>query len=149
MVRAIRCGKADPGVVMRQEDIERFIEKRRAKGDMVATRGRYEYGLNRLNSVLTADKCMYQDTLAKRQGIETGPVFITRKGTPIDRTNVTTSILQLSEFSQVPKDRATPRCPRKLYQTTKSGIEASVALLVEQAMERQLEEEQLSVGWEG
>ena len=35
-----------------------------------------------------------------------------------------------------------------MYQATREGIERNVALLVEQAQERLLEEEQLTVGWE-
>lgn len=95
-------------------------------------------------------ECLRRELLsyAERKGIESGSIFITKKGTPIVRTNITTSILQLSEFTQVPKEKINPRCLRKLYQMTKAGIEANIALLVEQAMDRQLEEEQLSVGWE-
>jgi integrase/recombinase XerD len=37
---------------------------------------------------------------------------------------------------------------RRLYFSTRAGIESNIALLVEQAMERQLEQEQLAVGWE-
>ena len=37
---------------------------------------------------------------------------------------------------------------KKLYQTTRAGIEANFDLLVEQAMECQLEAEQADVGWE-
>lgn len=40
------------------------------------------------------------------------------------------------------------RALRQLYKTTISGIEANFDLLVRQAYERQLETEQLSVGWE-
>ena len=35
-----------------------------------------------------------------------------------------------------------------MYQATREGIERNVALLVERAQERLLEEEQLTVGWE-
>ena len=37
---------------------------------------------------------------------------------------------------------------RKLYLSTRAGIESNITLLVEQALERQLEKEQFSVGWE-
>ena len=274
MKRAKHRGEADPGLVMAQEDIERFIEQWRAKGCMPATLERYRHSLNRLYSALPVDKRIRRGTLAKwqeeltqsglaantvnliisvcnswldfmdgrqyqhveqvepeeklqpeltrseylkllqvakvknkervyllvkvfattgihvqeldkitvetakagrlittaagvkqtirlpeclrkellsyarRKDVRSGPIFVTRKGTPIMRTNITTSILQLSEFTQVPREKINPRCLRKLYQSTKAGIEANIALLVEQAMDRQLEEEQLSVGWE-
>ena len=274
MRRSTHRGEADPGLAMKQEDIERFIEEWEAKGCMPATLERYRHSLNRLYNALPADKRIRRGTLAKwqekltedglaantvnlilsvcnswldfmdgrqyqhveqveleeklqpeltrgeylnllqvakiknkervyllvkifattgihvqeqdkvtveaanagrlvtmaagvkqairlpeclrrellsyakRKGIESGPVFITKKGTPIVRTNITMSILQLSEYTQVPKEKINPRCMRRLYQTTKAGIEANIALLVEQAIDRQLEEEQLSVGWE-
>lgn len=274
MKRSVHRGEADPGLVMTQEDIERFIEVWQEKGCMPATLERYRHSLNRLYDALPADKRIHRGTLAgwqekltqsglapntvnlimsvcnswldfmdgrqyqhleqveaeeklqpeltrseylkllevakvknkervylliklfattgihvqelpkvtveavkngklvttasgikqtvrlpqclqqellsyaKRKGIEEGTIFITRRGTPIIRTNITTSILQLSEFVQVPKDKINPRCLRKLYQTTRANVEANIAMLVEQAMERQLEEEQLSVGWD-
>ena len=85
---------------------------------------------------------------ARRQGIETGPIFLTRDGTPMSRSNVTTGIRQLCMAAGVAEEKGSPRCLRKLYQTTRAGIERSIALLVEQAQNRLLEEEQLTVGWE-
>ena len=46
------------------------------------------------------------------------------------------------------EEKGNPRCLRKMYQTTRDGIERNVALLVERAQDRLLEEEQLTVGWE-
>ncbi len=85
---------------------------------------------------------------AQRKGIRTGPIFLTRDGTPMSRTNVTAGIRQLCAAAQVPEEKGSPRCLRKLYQTTREGIERNIALLVEQAQDRLLEEEQLTVGWE-
>ena len=85
---------------------------------------------------------------ARRRGIGSGPIFLTRTGNPIARNNVTTAIRQLCAAAQVPEEKGSPRCLRKLHQTTREGIERSVALLVEQAQERMLEEENLSTGWE-
>lgn len=85
---------------------------------------------------------------AQRKGIRSGPIFLTREGTPMSRTNVTTGIRQLCAAAQVPEEKGSPRCLRKLYQTTREGIERNISLLVEQAQNRLLEEEQLTVGWE-
>lgn len=85
---------------------------------------------------------------AERQGIRTGPIFLTRERLPMSRSNVTTGIRQLCAAAGVAEEKGSPRCLRKLYQTTKEGIERSVALLVEQAQDRLLEDEQLSVGWD-
>ena len=57
-------------------------------------------------------------------------------------------IRQLCPAAQVPEEKGNPRCLRKLYQATREGMERQVALLVEQAQDRLLEEENLSTGWE-
>ena len=85
---------------------------------------------------------------ARRRGIRSGPIFLTRTGNLIARNNVTAAIRQLCVAAQVPEEKGSPRCLRKLHQTTREGIERSVALLVEQAQDRLLEEEQLTVGWD-
>ncbi len=85
---------------------------------------------------------------AARQGIRSGPIFLTRAGKLIDRTYAAQSIRRLCPAAQVPEEKGNPRCLRKMYQTTRDGIERNVALLVERAQDRLLEEEQLTVGWE-
>ena len=85
---------------------------------------------------------------AGRRGIRSGPIFLTRTGNPIARNNVTAAIRQLCAAAQVPEEKGSPRCLRKMYQATREGIERNVALLVERAQDRLLEEEQLTVGWE-
>jgi len=92
--------------------------------------------------------CRHLLAYAERKGIRSGPIFLTRDGTPMSRTNVTTGIRQLCVAAQVPEEKGNPRCLRKLYQTTREGIERDISLLVEQAQNRLLEEEQLSIGWE-
>lgn len=84
---------------------------------------------------------------AERQGIRSGPIFLTREGAPMSRSNVTTSIRQLCLAAGVPEEKGSPRCLRKLYQTTREGIMRGISLLVDQAQDRLLEEEQLAVGW--
>ena len=85
---------------------------------------------------------------AARQGIQSGPIFLTRAGKLIDRTYAAQSIRRLCPAAQVPEEKGSPRCLRKMYQATREGIERNVALLVERAQDRLLEEEQLTVGWE-
>ncbi|MCI8914633.1 MAG: hypothetical protein HFF38_11015 [Lawsonibacter sp.] len=86
---------------------------------------------------------------AKRNGYLYGPIFLTREGTPMSRTYVTLSIRQLCRAAQVPEEKGNPRCLKRLYQVTRSGIEENIALLAEQAHDRLLEQEQLEIGWEG
>ena len=56
-------------------------------------------------------------------------------------------IQQLAIDARVPVEKGNIRCLRQLYRNTISGIEANFELLVQQAYTRQLELEQLSVGW--
>lgn len=85
---------------------------------------------------------------ATRTGRRTGPLFVTGAGRPLGRTNVSSGIRKLCREAQVAEEKGNPRCLRRLYQETHAGIEANIRLLVEQAHDRLLETEQLSIGWE-
>lgn len=103
-----------------------------------------------IRQIIRIPKCIADELLAyaERKGITTGSIFLTREGTPMSRTNVTTGIRQLCVAAQVAEEKGSPRCLRRMYQTTRESIERNIALLVEQAQERLLEEEQLQIGWE-
>lgn len=66
---------------------------------------------------------------------------------PLNRTTVSMLIGRICHDAQVPREKGNPRCLKKLYQTTQASIEANIALLVEQAHDRMIEMEQLTVGW--
>ena len=83
----------------------------------------------------------------RRVGITAGPVFVTRSGRPMRRTQVSGEIRTLCRDARVDGDKSNPRCLRRLYQVTQERIRDSVQILAEQAHERMLEEEQLTVGW--
>lgn len=85
---------------------------------------------------------------AKRSGYLSGPIFRTRNGTPVNRTYVSTAIRNLCAEARVPEEKGNPQCLKRLYQATRGLIENNISLLVEQAMDRLLEQEQLAVGWE-
>lgn len=85
---------------------------------------------------------------AKRNGYLSGPIFRTRNGTPVNRTYVSTAIRSLCADASVPDEKGNPQCLKRLYHATRGVIESNVALLVEQAMDRLLEQEQRDVGWE-
>lgn len=84
----------------------------------------------------------------RRVGITAGPVFVTRSDRPMRRTQVSGEIRTLCRDARVDGDKSNPRCLRRLYQVTQERIRDSVQILAEQAHERMLEEEQLTVGWE-
>ena len=98
----------------------------------------------RFPASLQADLLRY----AKENGHPSGMIFTKKDGSAIARTQVSLFIQKLALEAKVPAEKGNIRALRQLYKTTISGIEANFDLLVWQAYERQLETEQLSVGWE-
>ena len=82
-----------------------------------------------------------------RQGIRTGPIFLTRNGKSLQRTQVTANIQSLSQTARVDENKCNPRCLRKLYQVTQAEIERTVRVLAIQSYEQMLDTEQMTVGW--
>lgn len=125
------------------EDIPRLTTAAAAAGHMVTT-------ANGARRIVRFPVCLREELLhyIQRTGTPTGPVFITRTGKPVNRTVVTGSIQRLARDARVAPEKCTPRCLRKLYQATRAGLEANLALLIEQAHERLLDTEQLTIGWE-
>ena len=85
---------------------------------------------------------------ARENGHPSGMIFTKKDGSAIARTQVSLFIQKLAQEAKIPAEKGNIRALRQLYKTTISGIEANFDLLVRQAYERQLETEQLSVGWE-
>lgn len=104
---------------------------------------------NRVKQAVTIPACVQKELLdfAERNGITSGAIFRTRSGQSIKRTYIPILMKPVCEAARIDDSRATPQSLRRLYFSTRAGIESNIALLVEQAMERQLEQEQLSVGW--
>ena len=84
---------------------------------------------------------------ARRNGYLHGPIFLTRDGKPMSRTNVTTGMRQLCEAAGLPEEKGNPRCLKRLYQVTREEISNNVARLIEQEQARLFEREQKVVGW--
>lgn len=112
--------------------------------------GRINITYNHIKQIVRIPDCVRQELLSygKQKGILQGPIFLNRDGEPMSRTNVSNGIRQLCVAAKVPEEKGNPRCLRKLYLSTREGIERNIALLVEQAQERMLEQEQLTIGWE-
>ena len=85
---------------------------------------------------------------AERRGIRSGALFLTKNGVPINRKHVHYCFKQLCQDARVEEEKVTPGCLRNLYYRTYETIQNSIAILTEQAYERMLEKEQVSVGWE-
>ena len=105
---------------------------------------------NRVKQAVVIPACVQKELLsfAEHSGITSGPVFRNRSGRSIKRTYIPILMKPVCEAARIDDSRATPQSLRRLYFSTRAGIESNIALLVEQAMERQLEQEQLAVGWE-
>lgn len=105
---------------------------------------------NRTKQVLRIPEGLQKELLeyVKRIGCLKGPIFLTKEGTPMSRTYVSTIIRQLCAAAKVPEEKGNPRCLKRLYQSTRTNIERNIALLVEQAYSRLLEQEQMEIGWE-
>ena len=84
---------------------------------------------------------------AGRNGIYHGPIFLTRDGKPMSRTNVTTGMRQLCQAAGVAEEKGNPRCLKRLHQATREEIEGKFRRLAEQAEESLLEGEQAEIGW--
>ena len=111
--------------------------------------GKVICGKNRKQQILTVPKCLQKELLsfAERNDIRTGPVFLTRNGRPMHRTYISGAMKPVCEAARLTDGRANPKGLRKLYLSNRAVIESNIALLVEQALERQLEQEQLAIGW--
>lgn len=124
---------------MRQVTAE-AVRKRR----IVATRGDGKLCCIPIPDCLRLELLDYM----RRNSVAEGPVFLTRTRRVMSRTMISREIQRLGRAAQVEADKCNPRCLRKLYQTTQQHMEASVRVLVEQAQERMLEQEQLTIGWD-
>ena len=84
----------------------------------------------------------------RRNGYTSGPIFQNKDGGPLNRTYVSIAIQRLCVEARIPEEKGNPRCLKRLYQNTRLDIENNVAQLVEQALDRVLEQEQSAIGWE-
>jgi len=105
---------------------------------------------NKYKQIVTVPACLKKELLdfARENGILSGPIFRSQDGRPMHRTYVSAVIRNLYEEAKVPREKGNPKCLRKLYLSTKAGVESNISLLVEQAMERMMEQEQFSIGWD-
>lgn len=124
-------------------DLPNLTVKAVEAGTLMATANR-SHQIIRIPNSLQAELRDY----LQREGIQSGPVFRTRNGKTVNRTAVTGCIQQLARDARVAPEKCNPRCLRKLCQSTRESVQQNVSLLVEQALDRLLEQEQLTIGWE-
>ncbi len=83
----------------------------------------------------------------RREGILEGAVFQSPDGEAMARSSINYQINSVCRDARVDESKATPRCLWKMYQSTYMRIKESISILIDQAYQRIVEEEQMSVGW--
>lgn len=68
---------------------------------------------------------------AKRHGITAGPVFVTRTGKPLNRSNIWSAMKKLCQHANVKPSKVFPHNLRKLFARTFYGIEKDIAKLAD------------------
>lgn len=68
---------------------------------------------------------------AKRHGITTGVIFVTRNGKPLNRSNIWAAMKRLCETAGVQPSKVFPHNLRKLFARTFYGIEKDIAKLAD------------------
>ena len=68
---------------------------------------------------------------AKEKGIKTGPIFITRNGNPVSRTNIWREMKALCKDANVDPGKVFPHALRHLFARTFYGLEKDIAKLAD------------------
>ena len=68
---------------------------------------------------------------AKKYNIQTGIIFVTKSGKPLDRSNIWTQMKRLCERADVNPEKVFPHNLRKLFARTFYGIEKDIAKLAD------------------
>lgn len=82
-----------------------------------------------------------------QQHLADGPVFVTRGGKPINRSNLCRKLQELCRAAGVPQEKGNPRCLRNLCQATKEALYANMEQQLHQMYNLLLQAEQESTGW--
>ncbi len=110
------------------------------EGSVVSTEG---------NAVLIP-QCICKELLAyaARRHITEGPVFITRNGNVLDRSNITKMIHNMARESGIPQEKCSPRTLHRLYNATKKSIEDKIRPIYLETYDKLLANEQTMIGWD-
>lgn len=84
---------------------------------------------------------------ARDCGIRSGPIFVTRGGQAVNRSNLCREMQELCRKAGVPEEKGNPRSLRHLYQATQNKIRSGLEQMLHQAYAQLLQAEQASAGW--
>ncbi|MCD8007767.1 MAG: hypothetical protein LUF68_02325, partial [Clostridiales bacterium] len=108
-------------------------------------KGKFTVFQNRVNKLVELPHSLQAELLdyARIEGRNAGPIFITKKGTLVNRSNITISIAALAEPAGLPKEKCTPICLRKLYQASIQEIEDEYDNMVKRTYDDMIDKEQM------
>lgn len=114
------------------------------------TAGRFVTTAYNVKHPIRVPQCLRSELLgfAARRGIQSGPIFRAAHGAPPQRGWAVIRINRLAKEAEIPEERTNPTALQKLFFSTRAGIMSSLEILADQAMDRQLEQEELTVGWD-
>ena len=80
-------------------------------------------------------------------GRTSGPVFVTRSGRPVNRSNLCRKLQELCCDAGVPEEKGNPRCLRNLYRVTQDNLYANLEQQLQKIYDMMLQAEQETAGW--
>ncbi len=94
--------------------------------------------------------CLKEELLqyASRNGISEGPIFVTRNGTALDRSNIANSIHRLALQVGMDPEKCCPSALHRVYLTTRRELMEKLRPVYLQFYENLLDTEQAVVGWD-
>ena len=81
--------------------------------------------------ILPEQLCRFLLCYTKEQGIKKGPVFVTKRGTPLDRSNIWKMMKSLCESAGVAKEKVFPHNLRHLFARTYYSIQKDIVRLAD------------------
>lgn len=105
---------------------------------------------NRNRLALRIPACVQSELLeyAKEKGVKSGPIFLTREGSPLGRTTLSNMVPHIARYAKVEENKCTPRCLQKLYAETWDTIKSNVNVMLQMTYDKLLEQEQVIYGWQ-
>lgn len=81
--------------------------------------------------ILTDDLCKFLKKYIKENKIKNGPVFVTKTGKPLDRSNIWSDLKKLCEEAGVSKDKVFPHNLRHLFARTYYSLHKDIVRLAD------------------
>ena len=81
--------------------------------------------------LLTRELCRALQGYCRKKGIQSGPVFITRSGKPVNRSNIWSEMKRLCEVAGVASEKVFPHNLRRLFARTFYRMEKDIAKLAD------------------